>query len=434
MEAGFAKRRITPPVGTSMSGWGNRDIDHGCESIHDDVYVRALYVEAEGEAAVVLAYDLLFLGRANVDRFRAAIARHLDLLPRQILLNASHNHAGPDAGDYGFGTFRPHDRLYAETLCDVTVEAVLAAWEARREATLSAAVGRSDLPLSRRAIGPDGRCTFGPNPDGPVYDKVPVCLVSGRDGQPIACLFSLSTHPTIYYGFAISAEYPGVACDCLDEHLGAACAMFLQGVGGDSKPRTQCADGKFHNPDYPAVRETGEVLAAQVVDALGRLRPVAPRVRTHAVEMYWELEPPVDRAGYVAQLTSDDPAVYCQDLYQCSIRWQIERLDRGLPLPTAVPLTVQGIQLGDGLRLVGIEGEACSPLGHQVEAFYGDGVTFPMGYCNGTGLYLVNSEQLAQGGYESGSFREYNWPSPPVKGLESYLSKALEELRAGGVR
>ena len=43
MKAGFGKVCITPPVGTLMYGYGNRDIEKGCESINDDLFVRAAY-------------------------------------------------------------------------------------------------------------------------------------------------------------------------------------------------------------------------------------------------------------------------------------------------------------------------------------------------------------------------------------------------------
>ena len=55
MKAGFAKTRITPPVGTTMMGFGTRDMDHGCEGVHDDIYVRALFVEHGGEQALIMA-------------------------------------------------------------------------------------------------------------------------------------------------------------------------------------------------------------------------------------------------------------------------------------------------------------------------------------------------------------------------------------------
>jgi hypothetical protein len=45
MKAGFAKSKITPPVGTPMTGFGNRDYDpSGSRAVHDDLFARALYL------------------------------------------------------------------------------------------------------------------------------------------------------------------------------------------------------------------------------------------------------------------------------------------------------------------------------------------------------------------------------------------------------
>ena len=48
MKAGFARVSITPPPGTGMMGFADRDIDHGCEGVHDDIFARALYLAHGG--------------------------------------------------------------------------------------------------------------------------------------------------------------------------------------------------------------------------------------------------------------------------------------------------------------------------------------------------------------------------------------------------
>ncbi len=44
MKAGFARVKITPPVGTRMTGFDGRDRKHGSGGVHEDVYARALYL------------------------------------------------------------------------------------------------------------------------------------------------------------------------------------------------------------------------------------------------------------------------------------------------------------------------------------------------------------------------------------------------------
>ena len=75
MKAGFARISITPPLGTAMMGFGRRDRAHGCDAIHDDIFVRALYATQEGESALIMDFDLCFLGREECDRYKSAIGR-----------------------------------------------------------------------------------------------------------------------------------------------------------------------------------------------------------------------------------------------------------------------------------------------------------------------------------------------------------------------
>ena len=111
----------------------------------------------------------------------------------------------------------------------------------------------------------------------------------------------------------------------------------------------------------------------------------------------------------------------------------IERLDRGEQLPTCVPVICHGVQLGRGLRLVGLEGEAVADLGYLIEEFFGVGITFPLGYTNATQLYLTTTEMLAQKGYEVDSYYEYGMPAALAPGIEQRLTASLAELRAKGL-
>ena len=61
MDAGFSKVCMTPPPGTRMMGFGSRDRGPGCESVRDDIFVRALYLSHGDEQAVILSFDILLV-------------------------------------------------------------------------------------------------------------------------------------------------------------------------------------------------------------------------------------------------------------------------------------------------------------------------------------------------------------------------------------
>lgn len=428
MRAGFARVEINPAVGTRMTGFGKRDREQPCTGVHDDIYARALYLEHEGKEVLIMGFDLLFFSRDEADRFKGAIGRYLDLRPSEILLNTSHSHAGPKVGTWLYDP--PSDLFYLQELEYRLVEAARFAKASAVEAILHAGMTKCALPLNRRVYLPDGKVTWGPNPDMPVCDALPVCLVKSKNGDPVCLLFSVSCHPSTVNMLEISAEWPGVAMRLLDKHLGKTASLFLQGTGGDTKPSVTNGGDRFRPGKWKDVEISGKMVADKVKNLLGNLVEVQPNLRTYAVESSWQIGPVRDRKGFEAVL--NDPGAD-----RTTKLWAEEKLavlDRGYTIPDTVPITIHGIKLGDGLRLVGLEAEAVGELGLLVLDFYREGVTFPMGYTNGAQAYLPNDRMLDEGGYEVVSFYEYRQPARFAKGIEKTLTDALRQLQAHGVK
>ncbi len=434
MKAGFAKVPITPPLGTRMYGFGSRDRQHGCEGIHDDLFARALYLSHGDEEALIMGFDLLFLGREDADRYKGAIGNSLDLSPRQILLNTSHNHCGPMIGttwayaSYGLGA---EDVFYRNELETAIVHAASEARECAVEVTISAAAGRSTLPVSRRKPDGEGGIIWAPHHEGETCDLLPVCLLVDEEGAPVCLLFSVSCHPSTISGFEISADYPGPTMDLLDEHLGHECSLFLQGAGGDAKASVIGEGEKWRVGMWEDVAEAGRIVADDVTAILDQgLTPVEPRIRSSLIEMTWPLQPTPTREQ-LDVIVSDETQHEIKRLWA---NRQIERLDRGQTLRTAAPVLLHGIQLGEGLRLIGLEGEAVAGLGlHILSLYQGAGITFPLGYTDGMQMYLPTSAMLHEGGYEVISYHEYGQPAPVVAGVEEIITEGVERMRRQGV-
>lgn len=435
MKAGFSRVRITPPVGTTMMGFGDRDMAHGCVAIHDDLHVRALALEDGGEKALIMGFDLCFLGREDADRLKGAIGRHIDLTPRQILLNTSHNHAGPAVGTWHAAGYAAPDRLYLMLLEEACTRAAREAFDRVTGVTLAAGVTRSELPMNRRRRMPDGTIENRPNPEKIAYDRLPVCLLTDEAGKPVCLLFSVSCHPSMIGGWEISAEYPGAAMRRLDAYFGFPCSLFLQGVGGDAKPAVIGRHGAdvWQKGTWDLMDEAGILVAGEVLDGVRKgLAEVEPTLRSALTTMTWPLQPVPSREELEAWATAPDPHT-AMNVRHLWARNQMARLDRGFELPTSVTLTVHGLHLGNGVRFIGIEGEPVGDWGYFVESFYGDGVTFVLGYSNGQGLYLPTSAMVAEGGYEVTSGWEYGFPSNLAPGMEHPMQEALQDLKALGI-
>ena len=247
----------------------------------------------------------------------------------------------------------------------------------------------------------------------------------------MALLFSVACHPSSRYGHDISADFPGVAQNLLDAALGTQAALFLQGAGGDTKPAVVARDGAWVSGQWQDVERAGAMVAEEVKQCLADgLTPVQPQIRSHAVQVPLRLGSPPDR-GTLEQMASADEVPEPRRLWA---RRMCRCLDRGDRLSSSVPLNLHGVQLANGLRFIGLDCEPVAACGWQIDAFYRDGVTFPLGYTDGMLGYLPTSPMIeAEGGYEVVSFWEYGLPACIEPGVEAILARGLDALRARGI-
>ena len=439
LKAGYSKVNITPPIGTPMTGFGHRDFDPaGCKGIHDDLYARALYLKQNNEQVLLMGFDLLFFSREEADRFKGAIGRTTGLYPAQILLNTSHTHTGPKVGSWLYSS---SDILYLERLELAIIKAARKAMDKTQEVSVWAGNAQTDLPMNRRLINNKGLAEWAVNPDGIVYDKVPFALLRDNAGKPFSLLFSASCHPSTVMGesreFYVSADYPGVAMTRLDEYLGVEGSLFLQGVGGDSKPSVLGRGRKeWKAGTWQDVEEAGLMVSMAVIREIENgLIEIKPNLCTHSITMEWPLKPLLSREEYKMILKTKRTPEGREDI---SIdKWaedMLEHIDRGFTLPSTVGITTHWVQLGEGLRIVSLEGEAVAEFGHFIEGFYEDGITFPLGYTDGCQMYLPTTKMLSEVGYEVDSYWEYRKPTPLTDGYEDVLYKALKDFRRKGLK
>ena len=178
------------------------------------------------------------------------------------------------------------------------------------------------------------------------------------------------------------------------------------------------------------VEEAGTIVAREVIKALETgLVQIEPEIHAHLIDMFFPLAPCLSRSGFEALLKNPET----DDLTRLWAERQITRLDRSGKLPASVPISCHGVQLGKGLRLIGLEGEPVAELGLLIRNFYREGVTFPLGYTDGAQLYLPTSEMLEEGGYEVDSYFEYGHPAPLASCLEKILIWTLQQMRACGI-
>ena len=396
----------------------------------------------KGQKVLIIGFDLLFFSRSQADRFKGAIGRKIDLNPAQIFLNTAHTHMGPKLGIWNY--VPPADARYLQWLEGATVDVACQARDAMVEVTLWAGATKTAIPMNRRLKMPNGKVKWAPNPDGAICDALPLCMLKDKAGKCVCLLFSVSCHPTTRTGFEISADFPGVAMNRLDDYLGSGSSLFLQGCAGDTKPVTIGKGRKTWNTGkatWADVEKGGNMVADEAIAALkAGLTAVEPALCTHILDTNWPMVPDIGRAGFEAILTNPKSnqtrRLWAEEKLYILKVWAEEKLyilKGGYSLPTHVPVTAHGIQLGKGLRLISLEGEAVAELGTLILDFYEDGITFPLGYTDGCQLYLHTSKMIPEGGYEVDSFWQYRQPARLAEGMEKIVTDALCRLRENGI-
>jgi neutral ceramidase len=424
MKAGFARRAINAPVGTVMDGPRMSGGTTGC---HDDLFVRTLWLEQGKRRIALVAYDLIYTERAGVDGLKGAISRCFGLKADEVLINFSHTHAPPAYCHWAYGNVP--DPLYVEKVEALTIEALAEARGRLKPARLVAGQTTTRVPLSRRRPNGQGKIEFRPYEEGEVCAALPFFLVKTGRGRVLSVVFSVSCHPSIIHLHDTSADFPGAACAALNKHFKTEGALFLQGTGGDAKPRQIWSDGdKWKQGDWADVEAAGQEIARAVIAAADQAQPIEPDLRVGLVdvEMPFGKRPSRD----------DLQAVTEPRIRKSWAEEMLRRLDFSGTLPASAPVALHAVQLAKNLRLIGLEAEATSAIGNLILRHFPKGVTFPMGYTNGTQFYLPDDRQLAEGGYESESCWEYHWPANLAPGIDARLSTAIQALcpREEGIR
>ncbi|MBI4169460.1 MAG: neutral/alkaline non-lysosomal ceramidase N-terminal domain-containing protein [Acidobacteria bacterium] len=241
--AGAASRVITPVVEGGVPPPRIAGFDEGRDAtgVHDDLYARALVLQAGKELVAIVALDLIGFFHDDVVRVREEIrARYPEARAGQILVASTHTHAGPDVIGLWTPAGRPLDSGYVDRVRSASADAVADAWRRRRPARLSFASAR--LPGLVR----DTRLPH------VVDDRALLMKVESADGrETIATLLVFPSHPESLgrHNTLVSSDYPWAARLALEEAFGGL-GIFLSGaIGGLLTPlRVAVADPRTGEP------------------------------------------------------------------------------------------------------------------------------------------------------------------------------------------
>ncbi len=158
-KAGWATVSITPDKPVQLAGQFHERVS--TEGVLYPCLATALALDTGEEQAIMVACDLVNVGREYVEEIRARVVEQLPGFDgRKLLINATHTHTGPvlQPGSYKDpepGVMGPLE--YAPFFCERAAEAAVQAWKNRESAAISHALGHAAVGFSRIAVYADGK-------------------------------------------------------------------------------------------------------------------------------------------------------------------------------------------------------------------------------------------------------------------------------------
>ena len=393
LQAGLAEVEITPPVGTHKIGW-LRDIVS--TEILSPLYARVAVFRTAITAVALVQLDTLFIAWPEVASIRAAVERSWGFPGRNIMVAATHNHAGPavtHAGDVS------KDEAYAQFLVSQVTRAFGQALDSLVAAEV--AFGRSfewKVAHNRRVVMRDGTVrTHGTFDDlealcleGPIDPEVAVVAVRDRDHEPLGLIVNYACHPTHHGGdTSIDAGYPGVLAGRLRES-GWPVTLFVNGASGNVHTSDPTAAGKSLSAE-----SVGTILAHDV--------QVAPKDATYSdaldlgaasmtIELPYRRPTDAEIAGELEGAQRFiDPAIYER---------HIPALLRKMGVRGAHRAEVQALAIGDCI-LVSVPAELFVEYGLQIKEAAHPARALVATCANGRVGYVPTPAAFLRGGYET---------------------------------
>jgi neutral ceramidase len=427
--AGVARVDTTPSASVRMAGYGSRTAPS--QGVAHPLVAKALVLaDASGHKIVMVTCDVIGFRRSFTNRVTDRVKDKYGLPREDVVLFASHNHAGPaliELSERG-GTKTPardgfqNNIDYTKNLEDKLVNLVGEALTKMEPVNVSYGIGRAHFAMNRREPTARG-IKLGKNPAGPTDESVPILRVQNIGGQPLAIVFGYACHNTTLRPdmMKIAADFAGYAQDRVEVDNPDATALFVTGCAGDADPHP------FGTLEM--AKEHGEELAEAVKLVLDHptwMTSLAGSLHAAFIETTIRFNGPTDRTSYERLL--NDPN---SDRKQHAKR-MIEIIDQGRPIRTEYPYySVHAIGLGDQVTLLALSGEVVVDYAIRLQKeLGGEGQTlWVAAYANDVVGYIPSVRVLREGGYEGGeAFYGSTWPVPFAEDVESIVVSAAHDV------
>ena len=256
MNIGYAQQIITPSLDKPvyLAGFGN---DRRAETIHDDLYARALAIQTEQTTLVLVALDLIGF-------FRPVVYEVIEKVNRpdvQIIIASTHTHHGPDT----MGLWGPDQKTRGvdEVWMSATKQKIVDGIHASlSDASTRLSTSLEPASVKWASVHVPGLVKNARNPEI-LDDELTLLQFTTADGRPLTTLFNFPCHPEVLWDMNpnLTSDYVHYLREEVEQQTDAPCIFFSGALGGMMTP-----DVKYHS--FEEAESMGRKLAEEGLKAL----------------------------------------------------------------------------------------------------------------------------------------------------------------------
>jgi len=463
---GVAGFDITPRFHPQLGAWGTTpfmtEVDLPLQS-------RCFAMEQNGMRLIWFGSDLVGSNVAGTDALREEIASALGMTMDQVIWSTSQTHSsGAIPGSRITGSVvreqNVHDSDFAtaerQRLIQSLVDGARQAQDSLQPARAFVGTGNcSSASYNRRLPLSNGGVKFSRDyieglQGGKYFDST-IALVrfDGLDGEPLGAIFNFCCHPaTMINAKWISPDWVGTARQYIEDALGGAPTMFVQGMCGD----VLC----YHIFGTPSqAKSTGERIGRAAVEALPQLTPID----TEPMQLLWqtiklpcrpmytrsELEFAIEeRKAFIDALKVNPgecwfcgmnaPEFFTAEERASFVKVQIDYLKEGLRIldcqevvQPSLPLTVGALRMGE-MAFFFSPGENFTATGLEIRKQSPFANTMICGDSNGLFGYVGDDTEIDRGGIETDGYWKLlsidGFRLAPAKGSVQIILQAARDM------
>ena len=387
LRVGFSTSSITPPLPCRLAGYARREALS--RQVAQPLRARTIVLDDGRARFGWVICDILEVSRSLVADVRAAVESAGCLAGANVMVSATHTHAGPDLngdwdddqGSHGdakarYRAFLPYAVASSVVLAEQDLAPSVLAW--------------AEEPVS--GVGAGRRAAT----DRPQRLSV---VTATRDGRLTGMVVVHPCHGTVLGpgNLAVSGDVIGAGVEALEAGTGAVgrCA-WAQGAAGDISTR-----GNRRERTQPEARRLGSIVAAAAERAAGRAVPVTGELSLAPEQAVVSL--PLKGPEQLAPHPVASPPPRAEDdrsaaaLLEEAMVAQRARQDGARQPENEAEISV--LRLGE-LSLCFVPGEPFESIEREMVEKSGQKNLRVVGYSNGAPGYVFGPDEEHEGGYE----------------------------------